>query len=241
MCIKKPLLYLATLLVLIAPLSVSHAFTKADIDLLVSLDVIENTSFIPLLYLLAEDTPTPSTAEIIAAVEASKNTDIKNETEEDDSNEPSKAVRVEVLQNLKMSAYVEKPTIAGNNETGVYTISFDVTASGNDLWIKDEVSESNGGFVYKINSENTFTGSQIAFISDTSASEKKNDSYKISEGSTESFELTIELHPDEVATNEVYEIQLQSITFANNSMGTGEYTFNFSNKSKYRTKKLFLK
>jgi len=218
-----------------------EAFTTADIDLLVQLDVIEDTSLIPLLYLLAEDTPKPTTAELISAIEASKqetSTTAQSNNDDENSNE---AVRVEIVKNISSSATIETNKIIANEETGVFTLTFDVTAVGNDFWIKDSASNTSGGFVYRINSDNSFNGSQIAFISDTTASEKRDDSYKISEDSTETFELTIEINPDDIAADDTYELQLRSLTYGNTSRSSGAYTFTLSDRSKFKTKRLLIK
>ncbi|MFA7193556.1 MAG: hypothetical protein WC087_01420 [Candidatus Paceibacterota bacterium] len=109
-------------------------------------------------------------------------------------------------------------TTLTDNE-GIYTFEIRITALEEDAWIYDSVSttsSSTAGFVATVTGS-TFTGTSSARISDTSADVETNDRYKVAEGTSETFEIIVELDP---GTTGQYGLELDSINFATTSTAT---------------------
>lgn len=121
--------------------------------------------------------------------------------------------------------YVSNTNTTLSDDEGVYTFQVKITALEEDAWIEDSVSTTSSataGFVTEITGD-TFSGISRARISDTSADTKTNGRYKISEGTTETFEIVVELNPD---ASGAYGLKLTGANFADSSTNPqASYTF----------------
>jgi len=106
-----------------------------------------------------------------------------------------------------------------SDDEGVYTFSVKITALEEDVWIDNTVattSSSTAGFVTTVTGS-SFTGTSSARISNTTAKVQTNNRYKISEGSSATFEITVELDP---AAEGAFGLDLTSVNFADSSTAT---------------------
>ena len=103
------------------------------------------------------------------------------------------------------------------DDEGVFTLKFDVTAFETDLYIDDVAtrgtSMGTAGVSYTVNTSGaaTTTGTIISAELTSSASLDSSTRYKVAEGETESFTLTVNYDPS-IRTS--YRLQLYSVNFA---------------------------
>jgi len=105
------------------------------------------------------------------------------------------------------------------DDEGIYTFEVQITALEEDVWIDNNVattSSSTAGFVTTVTGS-TFTGTSSARIADTTARTQSNNRYKVSEGTSETFEIVVELDPSQEGA---YGLTLSSINFADGSTAT---------------------
>jgi peptidoglycan hydrolase-like protein with peptidoglycan-binding domain len=104
------------------------------------------------------------------------------------------------------------------DDEGVFTIKFDVTAFESDLFVAKTGARGtsiSGGVNYTIEDSNgavTTSGTTTASL--TSTADTENSLFKVAEGETETFTLTVNYDP---ATAGFYQLQLYSFNFDNDS------------------------
>ncbi|MFA7193502.1 MAG: peptidoglycan-binding protein [Candidatus Paceibacterota bacterium] len=119
-----------------------------------------------------------------------------------------------------------------SDDEGIYKFQIRVTALEEDAWIDNSVattSSTTAGFVATVTGD-TFNGESSARIADTTADVLTNNRYKISEGTSETFEIVVELDP---ATAGAYGLTLSNINFAISSNGT-QVEYVVPNETQYR-------
>lgn len=105
------------------------------------------------------------------------------------------------------------------DDQGIFTFEVRITALEEDAYITDTVattSSTTAGFVTSYTGA-SFTGTATARIADTSADTETANRWKISEGTSETFEIVVELDPSAVGA---YGIELTSVNFASSSTAT---------------------
>ena len=100
---------------------------------------------------------------------------------------------------------------------GTYTLKFDVTANGDDVYIPktialDSASSTYAG-VHVVNTGNSFSGTGTASLSTTADSDTA-DFYVVREGDTETFTATVTLNPSSDGT---YQVGLDFVQFSTTS------------------------
>jgi hypothetical protein len=113
-----------------------------------------------------------------------------------------------------------------NDDEGEFTIEFDLTAFGDDIYVPfgaATATDLTSGFEFSIldNSNNAvdLTGATTTISVDIEdGSQEKTNSYKINEGTTETFTLTVKYGPG--ATHGSYKLQLDTVNFALTDVGT---------------------
>ena len=102
------------------------------------------------------------------------------------------------------------------DDEGVFVIEFDVTAFGGDLYIDDTTDQGTVENNYGVNYIVTSNGSTIASTTAAGVATLDSDAeltggrYKIAEGETETFTLTVEYDP---ASSGSFKVQLYSVNF----------------------------
>jgi len=106
-----------------------------------------------------------------------------------------------------------------SDNEGIFTFELEITALEEDAWIDNNVSTTSSttaGFVATVTGA-TFTGTSSARIADTTADTITANRYKISEGTSETFEIVVELNP---SAEGAYGLELSSVNFASTSDGS---------------------
>lgn len=124
-------------------------------------------------------------------------------------------------------------TVGQNATVGQFTIDFKVRAIDKAAFIADSSSNvGTPGIQYAINTGNsttTFTSTSSAI---TSSATLSNGFYRVSQGSTETFTLTVTLDP---AAQGTYSVGLDKVRFADTATTTGRTTFEVDeNKAEFR-------
>ncbi len=110
----------------------------------------------------------------------------------------------------------ENSDFTTEDNSGIFTIEFDVTGFGTDLYIDDSAVQGTNLGIEGVNylmmttDGATTSGSAVASVSSTASNEGGR--YLVSEGETESFTLTVEYDPVSSAS---YRMQLHSLNFKN--------------------------
>jgi len=105
---------------------------------------------------------------------------------------------------------VDETKTAGDNnanDVGDYKIKFDLTAFEDTFYVS---ATSSAVFVYHVEDGSGSTVSTTTVAAVTSTATKEGNSYRINEGGTEEFTLTVTLNPQ---TTGYYRIELDSITY----------------------------
>ena len=101
------------------------------------------------------------------------------------------------------------------DDEGVYTLKFEVTAFENDLYIDDSavrgLTLGTEGANYTITNLGAATTTGVAIATLDSDAELDGSRFKVSEGETETFTLTVEYDP---AATGAFKLQLHSLNFA---------------------------
>ena len=129
------------------------------------------------------------------------------------------------------------------DDEGVFTLEFDVTAFGEDLYIPFGAGSSTAGlgngvlFTIRDNSGNSvdLTGATTTISLDVEDGDvEENNSYKIDEGTTETLTLEVKYDP---ATTGAYRLQLEAVQYALSDVATATVSQNVSGQT-IRTSKL---
>lgn len=106
------------------------------------------------------------------------------------------------------------------DDEGVYTLEFDVTAFNGDLYIDDSAASGTtmgtegANFIVTQNGSTVTTGVRVATLdSDATLTGGR---FKVAEGSTKSFTLTVEYDPESTGS---YKVQLYSVNFSVDANG----------------------
>ncbi len=100
------------------------------------------------------------------------------------------------------------------DDEGVYTLEFDVTAFNGDIYIDDSaasgttMSTEGANFIVTSGGSAITTGTRVATLD--SDAELTSGRFKVAEGETESFTLTVEFDPESTGS---YKVQLYSVNF----------------------------
>lgn len=126
-------------------------------------------------------------------------------------------------------------TLGLNDTVGQYVIQFRVTALEDDAYIAT-TSDTTGtvGVTYAIGG-NAFTGGMSSML--TSSAQQQNGFYRVSQGSTETFTLTVSLDPDVQGS---YSVNLDEIRFGENASFAGSIGYDTSSNQSFRTPVVFI-
>lgn len=116
-------------------------------------------------------------------------------------------------------SYRNNTTDSLSDDEGIYTFEVQITALEEDAWIDDNVSttaSTTAGFVALVTG-NSFSGTSSARIAQTSADVETNNRYKVSEGTSETFTIVVELDP---SAKGAFGLELDKVNFASSSTGT---------------------
>ncbi len=145
----------------------------------------------------------------------------------------------------------DKTTPLGTNvtaEVGEFKVVVDITAVGGDMWIdKDATADADRGgsgsagtgFQWATTTQSTTGTTTVASVLTASGSTGSDSAtgYKINEGSTRTFTLTVSLSAD---INGVVAVQLTGINYDTDSTASDSTTFYTSNLSDFKTDLLTL-
>lgn len=105
------------------------------------------------------------------------------------------------------------------DDEGVFEIEFEVTAFESDLYINDDAErgtvENNYGVNYTVTSGGTASTTGTAVATLDSSAELTGGFYKVAEGETETFTLTVEFDP--AGAGGAYKVRLYSVNFNTSS------------------------
>jgi hypothetical protein len=150
-----------------------------------------------------------------------------------------------------VSTSAQKTTSLGTNvtaEVGEFKIVTDITAIGGDMWIDKDATadpDRNGagsagtGFQWATTTQSTTGTTTVASVLSASGSTSSDSAtaYKISEGQTRRFTLTVSLSAD---INGVAAVQLTGINYDDDSTTSDSTTFYTTNLSDFKTDLLTL-
>lgn len=143
------------------------------------------------------------------------------------------------VQSVSTSEAVVTPGSDASAAYGTYTIKFKVTALDEDAFISTDLASTTGsttaGVTYAIEG-----GSYEGSISDilTSTASKQGDFFRVREGRTETFTLTVTLNPDAAGT---YKVSLGSVRFNDTADTSGSTVFTIDSRaSGYSTNPLYI-
>jgi hypothetical protein len=135
-------------------------------------------------------------------------------------------------------------SISEDGDTGTFTLEFTIEALEEDVYIYngavDTTVASSSGIVYNIYRSGTALSSATSTDSATLQSTADTaglDSawFKISQGETEEFTLTVSLNPD-YGTSQLYSVELESIRFDDDAITTvGDTVYTLPNDSEFET------
>lgn len=129
------------------------------------------------------------------------------------------------VEPIQEGVTVRSAEFSGDTSKGIYEFEFRVTATDQDVFIRNTVlkelpdrDNKSAGFVYDIDTQaQDFSGTITSYISETSASllnvEAAGEYYKIEKGSSETFTVRIELVPDRESEGHAYGVQLGAIQY----------------------------
>ncbi len=139
---------------------------------------------------------------------------------------------------------------SGEEDQGTFTIVFDVTASGEDMYIDKTVQQTSSstpgtlgeGFFWATTSEVTGTSTIIGATVEASGSTTGDNStyYKISEGNTRTFTLQVVLETGGTAGDGFQQIQLTGFNWDDESNDAAADNFYTIDLSEFKTPKLLL-
>ncbi len=161
--------------------------------------------------------------------------DVEIETEESDDEEvPESQTVLEMTETLVVNS---KST--SDDDEGLFTITFPVSAFGNDLYINRSAERGTAlgtaGVNYTLkngNGEVVSTGTASESLSSSAPIE--DGAYQVSEGTSETFTLSVSYDP---AVDDFYSLQLHSFNFAN-SPSNPEQQQIFRPEERFETDKL---
>jgi peptidoglycan hydrolase-like protein with peptidoglycan-binding domain len=110
---------------------------------------------------------------------------------------------------------------ANDGSVGTYSISFDLTAHGEDLYIPMNASTtdaSSTGVVYSIEGS-TFAGTKSAIL-DSDDADEDGSYFRVDDGETATFTLTVSL---DASSTGLYGIQMEKIYFDDDKTGGSDY------------------
>lgn len=123
------------------------------------------------------------------------------------------------------SASVSNVVTPGNDASAsyaTYTIRFEVAALEDDIYVPNTTSttSASAGVLYSTDGANTFSGTASAVLSSNASSGAGY--YRVSEGTTRDFTLTVTLNPDAAGS---YQVALEALRFSTTSALTNLTTF----------------
>ena len=134
------------------------------------------------------------------------------------------------VEGVSTSQAVVTPGSSASDTYGTYTIRFEVTALEDDAFIAT-TSDTSGtvGVTYNINGSSFTAESESAVL--TSTADLQNGFYRVDEGETETFTLTVTLNPADAGT---FSVELESIRF------NDEASFTDSGNQDFETDPLYI-
>lgn len=146
-----------------------------------------------------------------------------------------------VVEGVSESATVDQAEFSGDIEKGIFEIEVEITALEEDAYIQDSVStsaSSGAGFVISVtNNGVAFIGTTTAYISEESSDTETANRHKISEGTSETFTVRVELDPTGASASQSYGISLDTIRFASSSDAT-LVDFSVPDEAEFETNKV---
>jgi len=110
-------------------------------------------------------------------------------------------------------------TQGDNDQTGIFTIEFEVTAVENDFYITNDVtllaSNATTGVAYRLDGPSGFAATSSGVLSST-ADEDTNDVFTVREGETETFTMTVTVDTD---TTGQHRVALTEVNFDDDVTG----------------------
>ncbi len=148
-----------------------------------------------------------------------------------------------VVEGVSESATVDQAEFSGDIEKGIFEIEVEVTALEEDAYIQDSVStsaSSGAGFVISVtNNGVSFVGTTTAYISEESSDTETANRHKISEGTSETFTIRVELDPTGASVSQSYGISLDTIRFASSS-DVSLVSFTVPDEAEFETSKVVI-
>lgn len=143
------------------------------------------------------------------------------------------------VQSVSTSEAVVTPGSDASAAYGTYTIKFKVTALDEDAFISADLASTTGsttaGVTYAIEGGD-YEGSISNIL--TSTATKQGNFFRVREGRTETFTLSVTLNPDVAGT---YKVSLGSVRFNDTADTTGSTVFSIDNRaSGYSTNPLYI-
>ena len=139
------------------------------------------------------------------------------------------------VDSVSASVSVMTPGNDASSSFGTYTIKFKVTGVEEDAYIASTTAETGTvGFRYEVEG-NEYTGTTNALI--TSSARLENGFYRVREGKTETFTLTVVLDP---TTAGHFSVRLAEVRFNDSASFTDSTTYAVSNESAFRTDPVYI-
>jgi len=146
-----------------------------------------------------------------------------------------------VVEGVSESATVDQAEFSGDIEKGIFEIEVQISALEEDAYIEDSVGTSastGAGFVVSItNNGVAFIGTTTAYISEESSDSETNNRHRISEGTSDTFTIRVELDPTGLSAGQSYGVSLDTIRFASTSSAT-LVGFTVADEEEYETNKV---
>ncbi|MES2225392.1 MAG: peptidoglycan-binding protein [Patescibacteria group bacterium] len=136
-------------------------------------------------------------------------------------------------------------TTGGNtpDNYGTFTLKFDVTAEGDDVYVPKAISTSAGsttaGVVIDPNLSTTATGTTTASLTSTAdVDSTRSDFYVVHDGDTETFTASVTVNP---TSSNYYQVGLDMVRFSTNADGSGLNTLDTDQTdSQFQTNPLYI-
>jgi len=210
-----------------------------DID--VEIDADEEVTFEVMASLKASTSAGTVTFSVAAADVEAEGVDSGDESDVDGSatgDAHTTALTGIVVEAVSTSETVTTPGDSASNTYATYTIKFEVTAVGDDAFINDlaaSTSAAANGAEFVIIGD-SFAG-PAASVTLTSTADLESSFFKVDQGSSEEFTLTVTLNPTTAGT---FGIRLSEINF-NDTAGNGDTTFTVdANAADFRTDNVYI-
>ena len=141
-----------------------------------------------------------------------------------------------VVEAVSTSQSVTTPGDSASSTYATYTIKFDVTALEEDAFIDDSAASSTAnGVEFEIIGTGSYTGTISAVLTSTAETESSN--FRVDEGETETFTLTVTLDPSAAGT---FGVRLDEVNFADEA-GSADTTYTVdSSNDDFRTDTVYV-